>query len=415
MDCPAGYTCAGGYYPQTIIIPPGTISITVPNDGVDPNTGTLTSPFSQSLSCCNTAIAVQAPTGTSLAALESLIIAAFQKCAAAKAACQNLASPHPGVPAPRRGVNRLKMAGLNLKACLGTAYSSSLLAQNATGRVFWQIMSGALPTGLALEDKSASTVAQSQSLGISGTPTIAGNYDFTIQMSDSLGFSLTKTFTISVLGITNSPPTATVGSPYSFQFTADGGTGPYTYSVLAAALPLGLTLSASGLLSGTPQNGDQNTFIVTVADSAGQACQKQFVMTPQSNTCALNIAAIVWHDISGGCSASGGTGAIVFSIGSVQSWTGFGIFGTITNNTGADYTIHCKMDGSGHFGGGGGLSLDVVGDGFVNPGGSPFSGVVSESDLLIPNGQSVEVGFFTNGFSGSTTAAVNATCAITCV
>lgn len=267
LDCPPGYTCAGGYYPRTIVIPPGDATITVPDDIVNDD-GTINSPFSQSLTCCNESITIEAPTGTTLTALTSLISDAFYRCAAAKAACQNLTSPAPGVPAPQIGVNRLRLAGLSLKACLSTAYSSNILAQNATGRVAWKLVAGGLPPGLILEDKSVATVEQSQSLGISGTPAIAGNYDFTITASDSLGFSLTKTFTIAVLGITNSPSAATVGTPYSFQFTADGGTGPYTFSALPGVLPDGLTLSDSGLLSGTPENGDQTIFTVTVTDSS---------------------------------------------------------------------------------------------------------------------------------------------------
>lgn len=49
-----------------------------------------------------------------------------------------------------------------------------------------------------------------------------------------------------------SPPNATVGSPYSFQFSAGGVVGPYSWSLASGSLPPGLTLSSSGLVSGTP-------------------------------------------------------------------------------------------------------------------------------------------------------------------
>lgn len=42
----------------------------------------------------------------------------------------------------------------------------------------------------------------------------------------------------------------TVGQSYSLQLTASGGTEPYRW--IAYSLPRGLTLSAEGLLSGTP-------------------------------------------------------------------------------------------------------------------------------------------------------------------
>ena len=43
----------------------------------------------------------------------------------------------------------------------------------------------------------------------------------------------------------------TVGAPYSQGLSAAGSDGPYTYSTINT-LPSGLTLSAAGLLSGTP-------------------------------------------------------------------------------------------------------------------------------------------------------------------
>jgi Putative Ig domain len=60
------------------------------------------------------------------------------------------------------------------------------------------------------------------------------------------------------------PPDATVGSPYSYQFTA-GGTPAATYSLTAGPLPAGLTLSAGGLLSGTPAAGASGIFPITVS------------------------------------------------------------------------------------------------------------------------------------------------------
>lgn len=66
-----------------------------------------------------------------------------------------------------------------------------------------------------------------------------------------------QSFGAPALGITTpststSPPNATVGRPYSFQFTAGGVAGPYSWSLASGSLPAGLTLSSSGLISGTP-------------------------------------------------------------------------------------------------------------------------------------------------------------------
>lgn len=46
-------------------------------------------------------------------------------------------------------------------------------------------------------------------------------------------------------------PTMVIGVPYQCQIQATGGTPPYHFSVSAGELPAGLTLSDSGLISGT--------------------------------------------------------------------------------------------------------------------------------------------------------------------
>jgi len=75
-------------------------------------------------------------------------------------------------------------------------------------------------------------------------------------------------------------PNGTVGLSYRQQFSANG-TAPITWTVASGALPQGLRLSASGLLSGTPvQAGDFN-FTIRAGNSAG------YVTRPFSLTITL--------------------------------------------------------------------------------------------------------------------------------
>jgi hypothetical protein len=74
-------------------------------------------------------------------------------------------------------------------------------------------------------------------------------------------------------------PQGTVGQPYSYTFTASGGSGPYQWFLSAGQLPPGLSLSTSsfvsppgmfvsstGLLSGTPTTAGPNTFQIGLSD-----------------------------------------------------------------------------------------------------------------------------------------------------
>jgi hypothetical protein len=63
----------------------------------------------------------------------------------------------------------------------------------------------------------------------------------------------------------NMPP-GEVGTPYSFQMTAAAGCPPYKFTILAGALPDGLTLSSDGLISGTPTKLGPASFWVQLVD-----------------------------------------------------------------------------------------------------------------------------------------------------
>jgi hypothetical protein len=64
-------------------------------------------------------------------------------------------------------------------------------------------------------------------------------------------------------------PRGETGKAYSFQFTGAGGCGPalpYQYKLLGGSLPPGLSLSSSGLVSGTPTVGGGWSFWVELSD-----------------------------------------------------------------------------------------------------------------------------------------------------
>jgi hypothetical protein len=82
----------------------------------------------------------------------------------------------------------------------------------------------------------------------------------------------TATLTAACPTITIGPatlPPGQVGVAYSQQLTASGGTGAYTFTVLAGTLPAGLTLSSSGLLSGTPTTMGSSPVTIQATDGSG--------------------------------------------------------------------------------------------------------------------------------------------------
>src|SRR5271167_179005 len=66
--------------------------------------------------------------------------------------------------------------------------------------------------------------------------------------------------------VTTSPlPNGNAGLPYApVQIVVQNGVAPYSYSVIAGALPPGLVLSATGVISGTPLGTDAGLYAFTI-------------------------------------------------------------------------------------------------------------------------------------------------------
>jgi hypothetical protein len=150
----------------------------------------------------------------------------------------------------------------------------------------WEQIGGSLPFGMSLS-VSGSTVT------LQGTAQQSGTFSFTLNGIDDFNTPASRSYTLTV----NPYPTivvtprsigkaAIVGVPWSMQLEAKGGTAPYVFSVNDGALPAGITLSATGLLSGTPtvaDAGEPFTFQIEAIDAHGYFGDEnynQFVTTP---------------------------------------------------------------------------------------------------------------------------------------
>lgn len=144
---------------------------------------------------------------------------------------------------------------------------------------------GVLPPGLALSQT-----------GLGGTPTTAGSHTFTVEVTDANGRRASRSIVLAI----HSPPavatsiliTATVGLRYSATLQATGGKDPVTFS--AASPPPGLTLSPSGVLSGTPTTAGSYAFAVTVTDADGRTGQRSLTLLVNSTARAIFKAA-AWN------------------------------------------------------------------------------------------------------------------------
>jgi hypothetical protein len=66
---------------------------------------------------------------------------------------------------------------------------------------------------------------------------------------------------------------------YSQSLAATGGTAPYTWNIASGTPPPGLSLSGTGVLSGTPTTAGDYTFTVRATDAASQTATQSLDIT----------------------------------------------------------------------------------------------------------------------------------------
>lgn len=202
----------------------------------------------------------------------------------------------------------------------GIAYNETVTSTGGVAPVTYVVSSGSTPPGLTL-----ATGGQ-----ISGTPTAAGTFNFTVTGQDSSGNAYTGsqayTVTIAAPSISLAPASvapATVGAAYSQTLTASGGNAPYSFQITSGALPAGLALTG-GVISGTPTAGGAFNFDVTVTDATTGAgapftSTVSYSLTVASPTLALSPvgslpAASIGSAYSQTITASGGTAGYIFAV-----------------------------------------------------------------------------------------------------
>jgi hypothetical protein len=157
----------------------------------------------------------------------------------------------------------------------GTALSATELNATASvpGTFTYTPTTGTVPT------------AGTQTLSVTFTPTDTLNYT---TQTGTVSLTVNPAPTI----ITTTLPNVMIGSAYSQNITATGGTAPVTFTY-SGTLPTGISLSSAGLLSGTAITPGIFPFTVTVADANLQSSSMPYTIVvippPDSATITGNI------------------------------------------------------------------------------------------------------------------------------
>lgn len=230
---------------------------------------------------------------------------------------------------------------------VGLAYSSQLVASGGTAPLTWARTAGTLPAGLTLSAAGR----------LSGTPTAAGTTSFTVRALDSAGLMDTQVLSLTVTGAftitTTTLPPGKVGAPYSAQLGASGGTAPLTWARTVGTLPVGMTLSTAGLLSGTPTAAATSTFTVSATDAAGLTDTQVLVMTvavPFTITTSTLPQGKVDVSYAAQLATSGGTAPVTYdlTLGGLPSGlsldTSGAIYGYPTGQGASTFTVRATDD-----------------------------------------------------------------------
>jgi hypothetical protein len=177
-------------------------------------------------------------------------------------------------------INVLGLATTALPSgAVGQFYAVSIAAAGGTGPL--SFAATGLPAGLSLTNYGY----------LNGTVATPGTYPLNISVSSggvtaaailNLIIAPSSALSISLVNGLVTGANGTVNVPYSQALSANGGSPPYTWSVISSAPPQGLSLNASGILSGTPTIPGVFSFGAQVVDTAGAAATATVSITIQA-------------------------------------------------------------------------------------------------------------------------------------
>ncbi len=195
---------------------------------------------------------------------------------------------------------------------VGASYSDQLAVTGGTSPFTWTVSAGSLPPGVTLSSAGGL---------LSGTPTAAGTFSFTVKVTDSASLSATAALTLTVIpapSLSNpAPPQGWTNTVYSDTLTVSGGQAPYAWTVSSGSLPAGISLSSDGVLTGQPTVTGTFAFTVKVTDAKAQFATQALSITVAQGvtaTFAPPPAATLATPYSYQLTATGGTTPYTWSV-----------------------------------------------------------------------------------------------------
>ncbi len=171
----------------------------------------------------------------------------------------------------------------------GVAYPNQVFTASGGSAPYTFSRTGTLPPGLTFTAATAT---------LAGTPTTPGTFNFTIIATDANQCTGSQNYalTINCPALTLNPaavPAGTVGVPYqATQLSVTGGTAPFTFQVVGGSVPQGMSLSSSGLLSGTPTAPLGVNLTIRATDANGCTGQRTYDLQVTCPAITLNPATI---------------------------------------------------------------------------------------------------------------------------
>ncbi|MGE3852864.1 MAG: putative Ig domain-containing protein [Planctomycetota bacterium] len=213
-------------------------------------------------------------------------------------------------------------AGALADGYVGTAWAGADVdAVGGPTPYVFDISAGSLPPGLSIASGTGI---------ISGTPSTAGNYSFTVRVTDNSANVDTRAYTINVysaLQITSPGAGALADGVQNVPYTpvsvvATGGKPTLVWSLSAGSLPAGLSLNTgTGSISGTPTGTGLSNFTVRVTDANAVFVQRAYSITvydlptiTSPATGALTPEGYVGDPYSRTWTAAGGAPAYTWSV-----------------------------------------------------------------------------------------------------